>query len=246
MARDWLPWFQMASTVVAAVGIGISTWIGVSALNGNRKDRREKILPNLLFTPGGETAPIVLRSDCVFPGRDLDDPQIRGFLSELPVNSRKIVLREPVGELGNFGSGPAMNITITFLPSKIATKDGWRPLSAHDQANFAFTRGANEIVPSPAHLAEGKTARLGVLPGAVCFLPADSDAISGRFEIRCTDAHGASVRSLQEIEFAMVSGSGKRRGPSLAISFGDRILDDSRRGGRFARWLSRPVSVLSW
>lgn len=224
--QDLVPWFQMASTIIAGAGIVASTLIGLSALNGNRRERRDKILPNLLFTPGGETARIALTDEWVFPGRDASDLEVRGFLANLPADSRRIVLREPVGELSNYGSGPAMNIKIVFLPERIQAEGGWRELSAGEKASFAFKPDSNEIIPAPAHLATGKSGSMGVLPGAVCFMLPDADAVSGKAMITCKDAQGIPVTCTQEMAFSIVAGSGKKASaPSLAISFGDRILD---------------------
>lgn len=229
-----LPWFQAASPIVAAVGIAASTIIGVTALNANRRQRKEQTRPNLLFIPRGETVEVRATRERVFPGKDPGDPELATFFRSLPDGTRALRLAKPFGELRNYGSGPAFDILLLFRATHILADGAWRPPLSGEKARFEI-EGFDELRPAPAHLASGATASIGTLPGTVCFVWPGMSGAKGWMTVRCTDMHGQFVEASQEAIFELGAEDEAGNG-ELTISFGSRDAAGGRLRRSRRRW----------
>lgn len=222
-SQGLLPWFQMASPVVAAIGIAASTAIALAALRNNRRDQRQRIQPNVLFTPRGETVAVDSPTQGLLPGRDAKEAA--EFLAALPEGTTARTASAPFGELKNYGTGPAFDIRLSFRPNLLLTAGSERPLTAAEKALY-LREGVNALRPLPAHLAAGAAATLGAFPGILCFLPAGATGVAGRFDISCADATGASVETVQEARFELDASNPAQ----LTATFGNRPATGARPG----------------
>jgi hypothetical protein len=153
---DLVPWFQMASTVIAGVGIIVSVSLGIASLNNNRRDRVDKVRPNLLFNIGGQQVSATLNKITFIPGLSQDDSDVITFLKSLPEGQRGPSLNGRYGQLFNHGPGPALSIYIWFEPDRITIGGNERRLSRTEQYTPPYTKEWNWIAAMPAICPKGR------------------------------------------------------------------------------------------
>ena len=220
-AADLVPWFQMASTVIAGIGIVVSVYIGVSSLNNNRIDRIARIKPDLLFNIGGQEVSATLHPITFIPGLTQDDPEVSAFLGKLPKDLKGISLNGWYGQLFNHGSGPALSVYVWFEPNIFTTERNSRHLKWAEK-NFApYSKDWNWIAATPATLAEGEAAFFGILPVSVFAASPDVRAISGAMHVECRDRDGRTHQWAQPATFFI---DRSEETASITVSFGQRPL----------------------
>lgn len=221
---ELVPWFQMASTVIAGIGIVVSMILGIASLNNNRRDRLAKIRPDLLFNIGGQQAPATLHPITFIPGLRQDDPDVVSFLKRLPEEWRGLSLAGRYGQLFNHGAGPALAVYIWFEPDRITTGGNERRLSRAEQYSPPYTKEWNWIAAMPANLSEGDAAFFGILPVSVYATSPDVSAVSGAMHIECRDKDGRPYQWKQPAVFFI---DRSENTASITVSFGQRPLQIS-------------------
>jgi len=216
--QDFVPWAQVASTLIAAVGIGVSVWLGIASLNNSRKDRLSKIEPNLLFNIGGQEIQATMRKLVAIPGLSQKDPDVVNFLKSISADQKALYLDDGrYGQLFNHGAGTALSISIWFRPERITVDDKERPLDPTELSSPPYTREWNIVISTPANLPPGAEASFGILPVCVFASAAEVRAIAGMIYIECQDQTGRPFYWSQPATFFI-----DRSAPSVTVSFGRR------------------------
>ena len=217
---DIVPWAQIASTLLSALGVGVSIALGIASLNNNRRDRLLKTQPNLAFSVGGQLIRAELRPLDGFPGVNQTDPEVRDFLRLFPAGTRVIGLTGRFGQLLNYGQGTAYDVKIVFLPTSI-TKSGTEvSINAFRRQRPPYSADFNTILSTPSHIAPEQAGSFGILPGSVYLSDDQVSKISGSVDIECSDLNGKVMRWTQPTTFFVdVFGSGRL---SVTVSFGRR------------------------
>lgn len=215
--QELVPWAQVASTLIAGIGIAVSVALGIATLNNSRKDRFSKIEPNLLFNIGGQQVKAIIHNLTAIPGLSQQDPDVVNFLKSIEAGQKAIYLDGRYGQLFNHGAGPALSVSIWFRPERITMDDKERPLDPSELSSPPYTREWNVVTPTPANLPPGAEASFGILPVCVFASAAEVRAIAGMIYIECQDQTGRPFYWSQPATFFV-----DRSAPSLTVSFGRR------------------------
>ncbi len=201
---DLVPWFQMASTIIAGLGIVVSVSLGIASLNNNRRDRLAKIQPDLLFNIGGQKMSVTLHSITFMPGLTQDDPEVVEFLTTLPKDRKGPALNGYYGQLYNHGAGPALSVYIWFEPDRVTIGGGERRLTRAEQYSAPYTKDWNCIAAMPNNLSEGDAAFFGILPVSVYAAGPDVSAMSGAMQNNLSEGDAAFFGTLPVSVYAAV------------------------------------------
>ena len=221
-AAELVPWFQMASTMLAGIGIVVSVSLGVASLNNNRRERLFKIRPNLLFNIGGQVMAASVEPFETFAGKDPHDSDVQEFITALPKDFKCLVLQENFGQLFNLGQGPAISTSIWFEPQRITSDGQERWLKRSEQVKPPYTRDWNWIPATPANMAPGASATFGIAPGSVYAVAANVSSVSGKMRIECRDIDGNLLQWTQDATFFIDRLSAEKA--SLTVSFEPRSV----------------------
>jgi hypothetical protein len=219
-AEQWVPYFQMASTILAAIGIMFSVSLGVASLKNSKRDRLLKIRPDLLFNIGGQVMDATISPLQSFPGKSSDDPEVQGFKQSLPADTQGLDLRDGFGQLFNHGQGAALATTIWFEPLRVASGGQARWLTKSEQVAPPYTKGWNSIPAMPANIPTGKSASFLILPISIYAAAPHISEISGRMRIECRDAEGNPAQWTQDATFFIERANADKA--SITVSFEPR------------------------
>jgi hypothetical protein len=219
-AEQLVPYFQMASTIVAAIGIMFSVSLGIASLKNSKRDRLLKVRPDLLFNIGGQVMDATISPLQSFPGKSSDDPQVQIFKKSLPADAKGLDLRDGFGQLFNHGQGSAFATTIWFEPQRITSGGQERWLTKSEQGAPPYTKDWNSIPAMPANVPTGESASFFILPISVYAAAPHTSAISGRMRIECRDAEGNAAQWRQDATFFIDSANADKA--AITVSFEPR------------------------
>jgi hypothetical protein len=220
--QDLVPWFQIASTILAGIGIVVSVSLGIASLNNNRRERLFKIRPDLLFHVGGQVMRASVARFETFPGKAPYDPEVVAFLKALPKEAKCLILRDSFGQLFNLGQGTAFNTTIWFEPQRVRSlgQENWDRLKKSEQVIAPNTKDWNTIPAMPPNLPPASSADFRILPGSVYAAPNHVTAVSGRMRIECEDSETRSFQWTQDGTFFIDRGNTDEA--TITVSFESR------------------------
>lgn len=219
-AEQWVPYFQMASTILAAIGIMVSVALGILSLNNNKRDRLLKIRPDLLFNIGGQAMDATISPLQSFPGKSSDDPEVQTLRKSLPADATGLDLRDGFGQLFNHGQGSAVATTIWFEPRSVTSGGQVRWLARSEQVVPPYTQSWNSIPAMPANIPTGKSASFFILPISVYAAAPHITEIYGHMRIECRDAEGNSAQWSQDATFFIDRANATKA--TITISFEPR------------------------
>ncbi|NNH33584.1 hypothetical protein C9413_30630 [Rhizobium sp. SEMIA 4085] len=191
---ELVPWFQIASTIIAGIGIITSVSLGIASLNNNRTDRLIKISPNLLFNVGGQELAATLQPLKRIPGVATGEQDVEEFLAALPDGYLAPFLEQHYGQLYNHGAGPGLSVEIWFQAERLTVKGQERSLTRNERESLPYIKTWNMMSAIPANVPPGGVASFGTLP--ICVLAAHPDVttVTGNMYIECHDQHGRSLQ----------------------------------------------------
>jgi hypothetical protein len=189
---------QILVAIVSLVGIITSMWLSIKALREVQTDRKLRQRPYLGFEIGGYDMPVEFRkAGKTIPGIDPD--YVRKVFSDMPDDAESIRPKQKegkdggfellfYGQLRNYGLGPALATTVTWVPKEI-WRGSERILLDREKSLEPQYREVLNCMPSvPSHILPGKDARLSRLP---TFIEKDYQKgivrVEGVLRIECKD-----------------------------------------------------------
>jgi hypothetical protein len=221
---------QVLLSAISFVGIVTSIWLSIRALREVQTDRKLRQRPYLGFDIGGYDIPIEFQSaGRTIPGIDPDF--VKKMFPDMPEDAESIRIRQEKSKLGsvetafyghlrNYGLGPALSTTVTWVPEEIwmgseMTSLDRKPLEPQYQEVL-------NCMPSvPSHILPSKDARLARLP---TFIEKDYrkkiTRVDGVLKIECKDVFEERHLATQAFYLFTYYVSGQ---PHVHVTFGDFV-----------------------
>lgn len=192
---------NVLTAAVTLIGVMASLWFSTKALREVQIDRKLRSRPYLSFEPGGYLFPITFKT--IGPKLHGKDPiAMKEIFGYLPADGESIVMDDrksedgrwqmvTYGTLRNHGSGPALNICITWKADKIYM--GFDTFDIDDKKinEPLYNHDLNTWPSLPRNLHPAEDATLNCIPAVIV---KDYDRkikrIDGHLVIKCTDVYG--------------------------------------------------------
>ncbi len=192
---------QIVLSAITFVGIVVSIWLSIRALREVQIDRKLRQQPYLGFEIGGYDISVEFqKAGRTIPG--IDPEFVKKMFPDVPEDAESIRMKQRgteeegfemvfYGQLRNYGLGPALSTTVTWMPDEVwmgserISLKGRRPVEAQYQEML-------NCMPSvPSHILPGKEATLARLP---TFVEKDFKKritrVEGVLRIECRDVFG--------------------------------------------------------
>ena len=143
---------EMATIIlplVTLLGVFVSLIISHRTLNEVKQDRLLSQKPFLIFEAGGRYAKVEIKK-CGKTSPGFNPAYIKKMLCDIPEDSISIrfhdmILFKGIGELQNYGRGPALNIMIIWKPMAIKNKgEKRRLLKSEERSDPRYSEEMNE------------------------------------------------------------------------------------------------------
>jgi len=222
---------QIVLSIISFVGIVTSIWLSVRALREVQTDRKLRQSPYLGFEIGGHDIPIEFRkAGRTIPGIDPDF--VKKMFSDIPEDAESIRIRQKKGKQGNlettfysqlrnYGLGPALSTTVTWVPEEIWTGSEKTSLSNQKLIEPQYQEVFNCMPSVPSHISPDKEARLSRLP---TFIEKDFrkriTRVDGFLKIGCNDVFGEKHLVTQAFYLFTYYVSDQ---PHIHVTFGDFV-----------------------
>lgn len=222
---------QIVLSIISFVGIVTSIWLSIRALREVQIDRKMRQRPYLGFEIGGYNIPVEFqKAGRTVPGIDPDF--VKKMLSNIPENAESIRIRPKKSEHGNlettfysqlrnYGLGPALSTTVTWVPEQIWTGSDEKSLGSEELQEPQYQEVLNCMPSVPSHISPDKEARLARLP---TFIEKDYRKrivkVDGFLKIGCKDVFGE--RHLVSQAFYLFTYYASDQ-PHVHVTFGDFI-----------------------
>jgi len=225
---------QILVAIISFIGIVTSIWLSTRTLREVQTDRKLRQRPYLGFEIGGYEIPIEFqKAGKTIPGIDPDFiqkmfPNIPEDTESIRIKQKKSEHGNPMtlfyGQLRNYGLGPALSTTVTWVPEEIWTgsektsPDNKKPLEPQ------YQQVLNCMPSVPSHILPGKDAGLARLP---TFIDKDYNKkitrIEGILKIECKDVFGEKHLATQAFYLFTYYTSDQ---PHIHVTFGDFVERD--------------------
>ena len=190
---ELVPWFQIASTIVAGVGIIVSTALGLQGLYGTKRERELKIKPDLALNTGAQVVNARIGPLTTVHGKAPNDPELLEYKKKAGDKERSFSLDAKFSGLFNYGSGTAFNITVWF-EAEILVRGGASQRLYSLQSEPPYSKSWNTVTPVPNILTSGDEASFYVASGCIITEGPTIEEMSGELWIECYDATGKRHR----------------------------------------------------
>lgn len=166
--------FQAIGAIFTAVGVVVSLYLSTRALRELQSDRRQRQRPHLQFECGGFRYPIhFVKAGKRIPGVSPETVE-RAFVS-LPEHAESVRLLEResahggvdpilVGNLKNFGLGPALSAEAIWIPQKVWVHSEPFDLGTQKLQEPQYSSALNTMPFFKSHLLPGDVTGLTRLP----------------------------------------------------------------------------------
>jgi hypothetical protein len=211
---------QVISTVLLAIGILASLWIGIYTLREVRSDRIHAIRPKVIFDRGGEILKCEFNADQGIMG--IDPKHSAELLKDKPPNATFCVPKSSWGKLSNHGNGSALNVSVTILARKVRRGGEEFPVDDKKLADFPYSRDFNTMPAIPSNIEPGNSAKLSRIPTPV---HVDFERTLTNMEcvaeINYENIYGNRYKTLQQL---YVSVDRKIAESEITMTLGEEIL----------------------
>lgn len=195
---EYSMWAQILFSIVSLVGIVTSMWLSIKALREVQTDRKLRQRPYLGFEIGGYDIPVEFRKAGKTIPR-IDPDFVKKVFSDMPDDAESIRLKQKenkdgsvellfYGQLRNYGLGPALTTTVTWVPKEIWLGSERFALDEEKSLEPQYQEILNCMPSVPSHVLPGKEARLARLP---TFIEKDYKKkitrVEGILRIECKD-----------------------------------------------------------
>lgn len=228
---DWASFAQIAATLLAAVGIAVSIYIGVKTLREIQRDRLLRHKPFLAFEYGGHRINVLFRGrGHTLPG--INPAYAKKVLSHLPEDGLSVEIAPRIleqglkspnfyGRLKNYGSGTALAARVTYVAEEIWVGDERFALNDAKRAEPLYSHELNGLPTSPSHIEPGQVGQLSRLPA---FIVKDYQRkiarVEGCFLITCTDVFGKQHLAKQRFHLFTQYGGEQ---PTVHVTFSETL-----------------------
>jgi hypothetical protein len=225
---------QIVLSIVSFVGIVTSIWLSIRALREVQMDRKLRQRPYLGFDIGGYEIPIEFqKAGRTIPGIDPDF--VKKMFPDIPEDAESIRIRQEesrhesvettfYGQLRNYGLGPALSTTVTWVPEEIWVGSEKTSLDNEKLLEPQYREVLNCMPSVPSHILPGKDARLARLP---TFIEKDfrkkTTRVDGFLRIGCKDVFGERHLVTQAFYLFTYYLSDQ---PHIHVTFGDFVERD--------------------
>jgi hypothetical protein len=189
---------QILLSIISFVGIVASIWLSIKTLREVQTDRKLRQKPYLGFEIGGYDIPIEFRrAGKTIPGVDPDF--VKRMFPDIPEDAESIRIKQKeskdgsvemifYGQLRNYGLGPALATTVTWMPKEAWIASEKTPLDRKKLLEPQYQEVINCMPSVPSHILPSKDARLTRLP---TFIEKDYKKaitkVEGILKIECQD-----------------------------------------------------------
>lgn len=222
---------QIVLSIVSFVGIVTSIWLSIRALREVQTDRKMRQRPYLGFEIGGYDIPIeFLKAGRTIPGIDPDF--VKKMFPNIPEDAESIRITPKKSNDGNFettfysqlrnyGLGPALSTTVTWVPEEIWIGSEKTSLSNERLPDPQYQEVLNCMPSVPSHISPDKDAGLARLP---TFIEKDYKkeitSVNGFLKIACKDVFGEKHLVTQAFYLFTYYASDQ---PHIHVTFGDFV-----------------------
>ncbi len=206
---EWGSIAQILITVITAVGVFTSIYISIKALREVQADRKQRQRPHLMFEYGGEEYPIELRKiGKSLPG--VDTTYAEKVFSYIPDDAESIDIEQRrdeqgiiddylfIGTLNNYGVGPALATTVTWVPKEISIGSESFVIDYNKLKEPIYASELNTVPASPSHIMPNDESGLTRLP---TYIVKDFEkkisSVDGILEIKYKDVFGTTHTTKQ-------------------------------------------------
>jgi hypothetical protein len=222
---------QIVLSIISFVGIVTSIWLSIRALREVQTDRKLRQRPYLGFEIGGYDIPIEFqRAGKTIPG--IDPEFVKKMFSDIPEDAESIRIRPKkskpgsiettfYSQLRNYGLGPALSTTVTWVPEEIWIGSEKTSLNKEKLLEPQYQEVLNCMPSVPSHISPDKDARLARLP---TFIEKDYGKkiarVDGFLKIGCKDVFGEKHLVTQAFYLFTYYLSDQ---PHIHVTFGDFV-----------------------
>ncbi len=229
---DYTAVAQIITSIVSVIGIVTSIWLSTRALREVQTDRKLRQRPFLGFDIGGYDMPIEFKkAGKTIPG--INPEIVRKMFPDMPEEAESIRIKQEkedehkshmtrfFGQLRNYGLGPALSTTVTWIPNRV-WKGQQEQLSEKKELLEPQYMEIFNCMPSvPSHILPGNTAGLARLP---TFIEKDYRKqiarVEGTLKITCKDVFGTE-HTAEQAFYLFTDYTGNR--PHIHVTFGDFV-----------------------
>jgi hypothetical protein len=192
---------QIVTSIISVVGIVTSIWLSTRALREVQTDRKLRQRPFLGFEIGGYDIPIEFqKAGKTIPG--IDPEFVKKMFPDIPEDAESVRIKQEkdqhaspqtrfYGQLRNYGLGPALSTTVTWIPTEIWTEQKKTQMDRRKLLEPQFMEVLNCMPSVPSHIMPGSTAALARL---ATFIEKDFrktiTRAEGTLRIECKDVFG--------------------------------------------------------
>jgi hypothetical protein len=162
---DWDTYSQVSQAFIApvtAVGVLASLYIGVRTLRELRDERMQRGKPVLRFDGGGYRLPARLDDSYGIPG--IDPAYARKLMVNRPKGKNRLSIEGHYTNLKNHGLGPALDVSVTFIPYRIFIGEECFVIDTHKRREMIYSEPLNTVHSHPNHISAGGTGSFGRIP----------------------------------------------------------------------------------
>jgi hypothetical protein len=225
---------QILVATISFIGIVTSIWLSTRTLREVQTDRKLRQRPYLGFEIGGYDIPIESqKAGKTIPGIDPDF--VNKMFPNIPEDAESIRIKPKksehgnlmttfYGQLRNYGLGPALSTTVTWVPEEIWTGPEKTILDNKKPTEPQYREVLNCMPSVPSHILPGKDAGLARLP---TFIDKDYNKkitrVDGVLKIECKDVFGEKHLVTQAFYLFTYYTSDQ---PHIHVTFGDFVERD--------------------
>jgi hypothetical protein len=230
---DWGALFQAGGAVFTTIGVIASLYFSITALRELQRDRRHRQKPHLQFERGGYRYLVeFVKAGKRIPG--INPRAVEKYFIDLPDDAESVHLKLPenalgkmevpsVGQLKNFGLGPALSTHVTWIPTRVFVHSESFEIDKQKLLEPAYCHALNTMPTNPAHILPGEKAALTRLPTFI-----DKDVhrkvtrVDGILLIAAQDVFGQLHEFRQEFNVFMDYVDPR---PTFHVTFGSSVPD---------------------
>lgn len=222
---------QIVLSIISFVGIITSIWLSMKALREVQTDRKLRQRPYLGFDIGGYDIPIEFqKAGRTIPGIDPDF--VKKMFPDIPEDVESIRTKPKkskhgslettfYGQLRNYGLGPALSTTVTWVPEEVWVGSQKTSLDNEKPLEPQYQEVLNCMPSVPSHILPSKDAGLARLP---TFIEKDYrkniTRVEGILKIECRDVFGTKHLATQAFYLFTYYVSDQ---PHIHVTFGDFV-----------------------
>jgi len=154
--RLWVDLAQIITALVTLSGVALSFWISRKTLHEIQNDRILGQRPFLLFDYGGH------RTEIEFTKQNDDKEYIQAYWPK--INDKGEIMVPIIGKLKNLGSGPAIDVRITWVVEEVYIKGEKFNIDDEKRKEKQYSLSWNENPIMTSHLYPNQESGFHIIP----------------------------------------------------------------------------------